>query len=270
MPILHAVVLGVVQALSEFLPISSSGHLRLTRWLLGWDELPPESSQVFDVAVHVGTLAGAIAYLRHDVVSYARGALAPLVTRAELGADGRIGWALLASAAPAAVAGVAFGDELAGSDRIWAIAVALIVFGVLLGLSDRCPERRGVEDFGMGRALIMGAAQALALQPGVSRSGVTITAARTLGFDRNASVRLAFLMSLPVIAGAGVYGTFGLEVPSSMWPALAWGAAVSAVIGWAAVWATIAVVNRLGLKPFVIYRITAGAAVLTALSTSAT
>ena len=142
------------------------------------------------------------------------------------------------------------------------VAVALIVFGLLLGASDRLAERRAASDFGLAHALVMGAGQALALQPGVSRSGVTMTVARALGYGREAAVRLAFLMSLPVIAGAGVYGLLGLSVPSSLWPAMAWGAASSMVTGWVAVWGTTQIVVRVGLRPFVLYRVLAGCAVL--------
>ena len=262
MPIVHAVVLGVVQGLSEFLPISSSGHLHLTRWLLGWDDLPDESAVAFDVAVHVGTLVGATAYLRRDAAAYAAAALAPLARRGPLGAEGRIGWALAFSAAPATVVGALFAQRLSGPWPVAAIAVSLIFFGLLLGLSDRRPERLGADDFGFKPALLLGLAQALALQPGVSRSGVVITSARALGFRRDASVRLAFLMSLPVIAGSGLYGLVGLSVPSALWPALAWGAGASAVTGWAAVGGTLRVAARLGLAPFVVYRVVVGAAVL--------
>ena len=262
MPILHSIVLGIVQGLSEFLPVSSSGHLILVRWLLGWDELSGDAATAFDVAVHVGTLVGAAAYLRRDVATYARGVLAPLLGRGPLGPEGRVGWALAASAVPAAVVGLAAGGALLGSDRIVPVAAALIVFGLLLGASDRLAERRDRHDFGLLHAVVMGAGQALALQPGVSRSGVTMTVARALGYNREAAVRLAFLMSLPVIAGAGVYGLFGLSVPESLWPAMAWGAASSMATGWIAVWVTTKIVVRVGLRPFVAYRVLAGCAVL--------
>ena len=268
MPILHAVVLGIVQGLSEFLPISSSGHLVLVRWLFGWDELSGDAATAFDVAVHVGTLIGATAYLRRDVVRYAGAALAPILGRGPLGPDGRIGWSLVASAVPAGIVGVAAGDALRGSGGVVSVAVALIVFGLLLGASDRLGDRRATSDFGLAHALAMGAGQALALQPGVSRSGVTMTVARALGYGREAAVRLAFLMSLPVIAGAGVYGLAGLSVPSTLWPALAWGAASSLVTGWVAVWATTQIVVRVSLRPFVAYRMLAGCAVLALAATS--
>ena len=270
MPAVQAVVLGIVQGLSEFLPISSSGHLVLTRWLLGWDDLSGESATAFDVAVHVGTLVGAVAFLRHDVLRYGRAALAPLRggRGRPLGPDGRAGWALVVSAAPAGVVGVAVGGALSGSGRIVPVAVSLIVFGLLLGVADRAAQRLSASDFGFGHALVMGLGQALALQPGVSRSGVTMTVGRLLGYDREAAVRLAFLMSLPVIAGAGLYGLVGLSVPSSLWPAMAWGAASSMVTGWAAVWATTRIVARVSLQPFVLYRVLAGCAVLAVAATS--
>ncbi|MCY4666221.1 MAG: undecaprenyl-diphosphate phosphatase, partial [Acidimicrobiaceae bacterium] len=128
--------------------------------------------------------------------------------------------------------------------------------------SDRLAERRTTSDLGFAHALVLGAGQALALQPGVSRSGVTMTVARALGYGREAAVRLAFLMSLPVIAGAGVYGLLGLSVPESLWPALAWGAGSSLATGWVAVWLTTRIVVRVGLRPFVAYRLLAGLAVL--------
>ena len=262
MPILHAVALGIVQGLSEFLPVSSSGHLILVRWLFGWDELSGDAATAFDVAVHVGTLVGATAYLRRDVVSYAGAALAAVIRRESSTVESRVGWSLVASAVPAGVVGVFFGDVLRGSDRIVAVALALIVFGVLLGLSDRLTQRWDESDFGLGHALVMGAGQALALQPGVSRAGVTMTVARVLGYNREASVRLAFLMSLPVIAGAGLYGLFDLSVPSSLWPAMAWGALASMVTGWIAVCATVRIVSRVSLRPFVAYRVLTGIAVL--------
>lgn len=268
MPILHAIVLGIVQGLSEFLPISSSGHLVLVRWLLGWDELSGEAATAFDVAVHVGTLMGAAAYLRRDIATYAGSALAPVLGRGPLGPDGRIGWALVVSAVPAGVVGVVAGDALRGSGGVVPVAVALIVFGLLLGASDRLAVRLGTQDFGIGHALVMGAGQALALQPGVSRSGVTMTFARALGYDREAAVRLAFLMSLPVVGGAGVYGLFGLSVASSLWPPLVWGAGSSLVTGWVAVWGTTQIVARVGLRPLVLYRVLAGCAVLALAATS--
>ncbi len=262
MPILQAIVLGVVQGLSEFLPISSSGHLILVRWLFGWDELTGDAATAFDVAVHIGTLVGSALYLRGDIKKYVAAALAPLFGDGPLSPNGRVGWSLLVSAVPAGVVGVIAGDALRGSERIVLVALALIAFGLLLGVSDRLPARHQIHDFKPLHALLMGLGQALALQPGVSRSGVTMTVARGLGYDREAAVRLAFLMSLPVIAGAGAYGYLGLSIPTSLWAALGWGAGSAMVTGWVSVWATVQIVTRVNLRPFVVYRVLAGCAVL--------
>ena len=266
MEILHAIVLGVVQGLSEFLPISSSGHLELTRWLFGWDDLTPEVETSFDVAVHMGTLLGAIAYLRKDVMKYLRAGFAPLQGRA-LDTDGRIAWFLVASAVPAGITGVLLKDQITDLDSIAMIAVMLIVFGVLLLLADRLPERRALDDFTLRDALLMGVGQALALQPGVSRSGATLTVSRYLGFERDSAARLVFLMSLPVIAGAGIFSLLDAEIPNNFWPPFLWGMAASAITGWLAVWGTLQLVRTHTFLPFVIYRISLGVAVLVILAT---
>lgn len=267
MPIVEAIVLGIVQGLSEFLPISSSGHLELTRWLFGWDALPEELETAFDVSVHLGTLAGAVAYLWRDVIRYTTAGLGPLVRRTPLSTDGRIFWALIVSVVPAGMTGVLLKDELEKLDRVWLIAVMLIVFGIVLGVADRLPERRAEDDFGAKEALTMGVGQALALQPGVSRSGVTLSVGRWIGFSRDAAARLTFLMSLPVIAGAGVYALADVTIPSEFWPPFLWGVGASAVTGWLAVWGTLKLVRTRTFRPFVIYRVIAGLSVLAILAT---
>jgi len=261
-------VLGVVQGLAEFLPISSSGHLKITRWLFGWDELSGDLETAFDVAVHLGTLVGAIAYLWSDVVMYfRRGVLAPL--RGEsLDVQGRIAWYLVASAVPAGLVGLTLKDQLSRLDSIWVIAVMLIVFGVILWIADRFPERRNISQFTLRDALLMGVGQAVALQPGVSRSGATLTVSRGLGYDRDSAARLVFLMSIPVIAGAGLVSLVGTTIPSSFWPPFIWGMATAALTGYLAVWGTLKMVRTFTFKPFVVYRIGAGALVLAILATS--
>lgn len=266
MEILHAIVLGVVQGLSEFLPISSSGHLELTRWLFGWDVLDEDLETAFDVAVHLGTLLGAIAYLRHDVVTYLRAGLAPL--RGDpLETNGRIAWCLVASAVPAGLTGVVLRDRVADLDRIWMIALMLIVFGLVLMVADRLPERRELDEFRLRDAMAMGVGQALALQPGVSRSGATLTVCRGLGFQRDAAARLVFLMSLPIIAGAGVFALADASIPSDFWPPFLWGMAASAVTGWFAVWGMLKLVRSRTFAPFVAYRVVLGIVVLLILAT---
>jgi undecaprenyl-diphosphatase len=276
-PILQAVVLAVVQGLTEYFPVSSSGHLVLTRWLFGWDPFvdEPQLELAFDVAVHLGTLAGAVAYFRRDLVRYAKAGLAAVVDpgrRRGGDPDASIAWLLVLATLPAVFVGLFFVDtEESTGSNIAVVAGALIVFGLLLGWADRRQGERPATSWRVRDALAMGAGQALALQPGVSRSGATITAARALGFDRDAAARLAFLMAIPVIAGAGVYSAIDVfgngGVPTEFRPAFAVGFTVSAVTGWVAVWATLRIVRTRSFDIFVIYRVAAGLFVLGLLAT---
>ena len=293
MPLLHAIVLGIVQGLSEFLPISSSGHLEVVPWLFGWDDFAarPDLETTFDVALHLGTFVGAVAYFRHDLVRLARGGIHALrrrrnaatakVTVTEVSVapapaagagsaepdDGRLAWLLVASAVPAAVAGALFEDVFTGiGETKWLVGALLAGFGLVLLWADRLSGERPADDFRLRDALTMGLVQALALQPGVSRSGVTITAARRLGFRREAAARLSFLMSLPIIAGAGLYKGLDLlggeGIPAGFGAAFVGGFATSAVTGWLAVWATLRLVRTRTFTPFVVYRVVAGAGVI--------
>ena len=227
MPILHAIVLAVVQGLTEFFPVSSSGHLAIVPWLFGWDDFAgqPELATAFDVALHLGTLAGAVAYFRKDLWRYATAGVA-MVGDAELRKnptdDARIAWLLLFTAIPGAITGVLLGGVLDSlDDEFWFIGLMLIVFGLVLAWADRLAGSRPTEEF--RDALLMGAGQAFALQPGVSRSGVTMTVGRWLGFERQATVRISFLMSIPIIAGAGAYSLIEVlgagGIPADMRPA---------------------------------------------------
>ena len=270
MPILHAIVLGITQGLSEFLPISSSGHLLIVPWLFGWDDFAgrPELEKTFDVALHIGTLVGAIVYFRAELVVFARTGLRSLRTR-DLTDDepARIAWLLLLSAVPGALIGGLFADpieEHLGAEGL--IALMLIVFGAVLLWADRLGGHRPTAEFSVRDALLMGTAQAVALQPGVSRSGATITAARWLRFDRDGAARLSFLMSLPITAGAVVFK--GAEmvadggIPDGFAPAFAWGVVASGVTGFAAVWGTLRFVRSRTFTPFVVYRVLVGLAVI--------
>lgn len=275
MPLVHALVLGIVQGLAEFLPISSSGHLELVPWLFGWDDFGDDAQleNAFDVALHLGTTIGAAAYLWSDVRRLTIAGLAPLFTRRPLGHDGRTAWYFVLSAVPAGILAIAFEPVLLDiAEQIWVIAVCLIVFGLVLLAIDRLGGTRRAETFGWRDALAMGTGQALALVPGVSRSGATIAAARLISFDRPSAARLAFLMSLPVIAGAAVVR--GAEVvadggvPSELVGGFIVGMVSSAVTGWLAVWWMLRFVRTHSFAPFVVYRVVVGLAVLGVLATS--
>ena len=280
MSIFHAIVLGITQGLSEFLPISSSGHLELVPWLFGWDDFGGDTAleNAFDVALHVGTLVGVLAYLWSDVVKYTVAGLGAATKRRPWDVDARIAWYLLASAVPAAIAGVLLEDLLLDlGENVTMIAVLLIVFGILLLVADRLPTARGdlegrpVESFGVRDVMVIGFGQSCALLPGVSRSGVTITLGRALHFDRNSAARIAFLMSLPLIAGAGVFR--GITVakdgfPSELATAFIAGMAAATVTGWFAVWGTLKFVRSGSFTPFVIYRVAMGLFVLGLIATN--
>lgn len=266
MPILHAIVLGITQGLSEFLPISSSGHLRLVPWLFGWDDFAGNEHlhKTFDVALHLGTLVGALAYFRADVVRYAK---AGLRRDARETTDGRLAWMLVASTIPAAITGALFADVIEEkTGYIWLIATMLVVFGLVLAWADRRPGFRHLEDMRLRDAMFMGVGQAVALQPGVSRSGVTMTAGRLTGLGRDGAARFAFLMSLPITAGALLFKAVdvvdGGGIPDGFVAPFAWGIVASGITGWLAVWGTLRLIRTRTFTPFVVYRVVAGLAVL--------
>lgn len=274
MPILHALVLGLVQGLAEFLPISSSGHLLLVPWLFGWDDFDgdPGIKKAFDVALHIGTLVAVVAYFRRDLVVYVRRGVRLVVKREKpIDPEGRLAWLLVLSSVPAAAVGALFEsfiDERLGTPAI--IAVSLIVFGVLLAWADRRAGQRTLDAYGPGDALKVGTAQVLALNPGTSRSGITMTAARLIGFSRDAAARISFLMAIPVTAGAVLFKMAKLAsdgVPDGFVPPMLVGIAASAVSGWIAVWGTIRLVRTRTFTPFVVYRIALGVLVLSLLAT---
>ena len=272
MPILHAIVLGLVQGLSEFLPISSSGHLLLVPWLFGWHDFSSLSvEKAFDVSLHMGTLFAALLYFRRDVKTYVREGVRLVVKRERpTNAEGRLAWLLVLSALPGAAVGALFEktiDEKLGKPAL--IAVSLVVFGLLLAYIDRRVGERKIEQFSKRDAIIVGAAQVLALNPGTSRSGITMTASRFLGFNRDTAARVSFLMSLPITGGAVAYKGLKLlkdGVPSGLGVAMAVGVLTSAIAGWIAVWGTLKWVRTRSFAPFVVYRIALGVTVLVIVS----
>lgn len=268
MPILHAIVLGLVQGLSEFLPISSSGHLLLVPWLFGWHDFSSLSvEKAFDVSLHLGTLVAALLYFRRDVKTYVREGVRLVVKRERpANAEGRLAWLLVLSALPGAAVGALFEksiDEKLGKPAL--IAVSLIVFGLLLAYIDRRVGERKLEQYSKRDAIIVGAAQVLALNPGTSRSGITMTAGRFLGFNRDTAARISFLMSLPITGGAVAYKGLKLlrdGVPSGLGVAMVVGVLTSGIAGWIAVWGTLKWVRTRSFAPFVVYRLALGVTVL--------
>ena len=274
-------VLGIVQGLTEPLPISSSAHLVLVPWLLGW----PEHSLTFDVALHMGTLAALLLFFWRDLLLLVRAWLpergAPLgvvpgtaTAGAPATADDplrrqqrRLGLGIVVGSIPAALIGVLFADQIeAGLRSPVTIAALLIVGAVVLAVADRMGARRlELADVGLTQALIVGLAQALALAPGVSRSGITLTAALFIGLTREAGARYAFLLGIPVTAGAGVFQLRRLlrdGIPVDERAAFALGVFCSLVVGLLAIRFLLRYVRQHSLNLFVYYRLALGLIVL--------
>jgi undecaprenyl-diphosphatase len=270
--VLQAIVLGITQGVTEFAPVSSSGHLILVPWLFGWHILDdPSLNKTFDVALHIGTLIGALVYFRRDVRRYLVAWVRSIRARRIQTVDQRLAWALVLGTIPGAVTGAIFEDviqEKLGAP--WLIAVMLAVFGVVLYVVDkRAPSRREVEDLRIRDGLVMGIAQAAALQPGVSRSGITITAGRLLTLDRESAARFSFLLALPIIFGAGAFKALDLT-RTGIGPYAApflWGMLSSAISGFLVIWGLLAYLRRRDFAVFMWYRLAVAALVLVIIAT---
>ncbi len=250
MGLLEAIALGVVQGLTEFLPISSSGHLIVVPWLMGWSD----PGLVFDVALHFGTLVALLAYFWRTWLE--------LVCR-----ERRLLLLILAGSVPGGLVGLLFNRYIEEHFRDPVqIAGALIVFGLLLYGVDRVGAKARTQgDFGLGDALLIGTAQALALFPGVSRSGVTITAALALGFKRETAATFSFLLATPITGGAVLWAARRLlsegVSPDERGTFVA-GVLASAVVGFLAIHALLRYVRTRSYLPFVVYRLLVGALLL--------
>jgi undecaprenyl-diphosphatase len=259
-PIIHAIVLGLVQGLAEFLPISSSGHLLLVPWVFGWNDFDNASiEKAFDVALHLGTLIAVVGYFWRDLVVYVREGVRLVVKREKpVNPEGRLAWLLVLSAIPAAAVGAVAEktiDEKLGTPLL--IAASMVVFGTLLLWADRRDGARQLDTYTPADSLKVGAAQVLALNPGTSRSGITITAARYLGFNRDSAARASFLMAIPVTAGAVAFKMLKLVndgIPDGLLVPMIIGIITSGLSGWFAVWGTLRLVRTRTFLPFVIYR----------------
>ena len=250
----QAVVLALLQGLTEFLPISSSAHLLLPAQLLGW----PDQGLAFDVAVHVGTLMAVVYYFRADLGDMAM-ALLRSVSGGGSSDASRLVWYLAAATVPAGLVGLLAGEFIELHLRqLPVIATTTLVFGLLLGYADRrAAQTRGERNLNLATAMTIGIAQALAPIPGVSRSGITMTAGLMLGMDRQSAARFSFLLSIPIIAAAGLLKLLDLlqgEIPVD-WTLLAIAVGVSAVTAYSCIAVFLRFIDRVGLMPFVYYRI---------------
>ena len=259
---LQAIVLAIVQGLSEFLPISSSGHLILVPHFLGWTD----QGLAFDVAVHVGTLIAVAGYFRKQLLAMTRAWFGSLAGGG-LTPDARLAWCVVIGTIPVGIVGLLFSDLIEKMLRNpLFVAGTLSAFGLLMWLADRFGrQRRDEYSVGWRDAILIGCAQALALMPGTSRSGVTMTMARSLGLTREAAARFSFLLAVPGIAMAGGYELLqllGQPDGSVDWSMMSLGLGVSAVTGYLCIHWLLKIIGRIGLAPFAIYRFALAALIL--------
>jgi undecaprenyl-diphosphatase len=266
--LLQAIVLGIIQGLTEFLPISSSAHLRIFPELFGWGD----PGAAFTAVIQIGTELAVLIYFRHDIWRIGKAWVLSLFKpeyRGQL--DARMGWFVIIGSLPIVVLGVLLKDIIEQDFRnLWVVGTTLIVLGVVLGVADRISsDDREIRQITLKDSVLMGAAQALALIPGVSRSGATISMGRFLGFQREAATRFAFLLAIPAVVGAGLFEL--KEIPGGDntygWGPTIVATVVSFVIGYAAIAWLLRYVTTHSYTPFVIYRVVLGSATLILLAT---
>jgi undecaprenyl-diphosphatase len=259
----QAIVLGTIQGLTEFLPISSSAHLRIYPEMFGWGD----PGAAFTAVVQIGTELAVLIYFRKDIWRIATAWLKSLVKPEYRGTlDARMGWFIIIGSLPIVILGIALKDIIENEFRsLWIIGVTLIVLGIVLGLADKFSSNsKQIKQINVRDAVLMGVAQACALIPGVSRSGATISMGRILGYEREAATRYAFLLAIPAVVGAGVFQL--KEIPGGDnpygWTPTIVATIVSFIVGYAAIAWLLRYVSTRSYTPFVIYRVALGALVL--------
>lgn len=259
---IQIICLALIQGLTEFLPISSSAHLILPSRLLGW----PDQGLAFDVAVHLGSLIAVLGYFRRDVLGMARHWLASLARRPHQAEQSRLAWWVILGTIPAGLAGLVFNDWIEQNLRsVLVIALATLVFGAALWWADvGVAPRRRLAGLTLGSVVVIGLAQALALIPGTSRSGITMTAALALGFHKADAARFSFLLSIPLIAAAGLLKGVELVQASGpvYWGELIAGTLLSCLSAYLCIALFLKWIERVGFLPFVLYRLALGAVLL--------
>ena len=261
--LLKAVVLGLIQGLTEFVPISSSAHLRIFPELFGWGD----PGAAFTAVIQIGTELAVLIYFRKDIWRIGNAWVRSLVQPEwRGGVDARTGWYIIVGSLPIVVLGVLLKDLIERDFRnLWIIGTTLIVMGVVLGIADRTGRTdRTIGKLTLRDAVLMGLAQAMALIPGVSRSGATISMGRLLGLDREAATRFAFLLAIPAVVGAGLFEL--KEIPNGDntygWGPTITATVVSFLVGYAAIAWLLRYVSTRSYTPFVIYRIVLGTGTL--------
>lgn len=254
-------ILAIIQGLTEFLPISSSAHLILPSAILGWQD----QGLAFDVAVHVGTLLAVVLYFRKEVGSMAVAWFGTFKGERD-NFNGKLAWWIIFATIPAGLFGLLGKDFIEEHLRsALVIAATTLLFGFLLGFADiKAKQNKSIENLGFKGAMLIGLAQAIALIPGTSRSGITMTIGLMLGLSRENAARFSFLLSIPAIAMAGSYLTLKLilEAGTVDWSAMGLGSVLAFVSAYACIHYFLILVGKVGMMPFVIYRLVLGAGLL--------
>ena len=270
MSFLEALILGLVQGLTEFLPVSSSAHVQIAQELLDLSELTRPQLTAFIAIIQLGTEIAVVLYFAKDIYRIARSwlgnALRPLKTQPS---DSKMGWLVIIGTIPIVVLGLSFESQIENELRsLTLIGIMLIVFGIALGLADWLgPKTKTLNQIGIKEGVLIGLGQALALIPGVSRSGGSITVGRLLGLNREAATRFSFLIAIPAVLGAGLYqfATSYSSLPPELLSATVLATIVSFFVGYAVIAFLLAYVKRGSFLPFVIWRIAVGIFVLAVL-----
>jgi undecaprenyl-diphosphatase len=271
-----AVVLGIVQGLTEFLPISSSAHVQIAQQLLGLSNIPKPQLTAFIATIQLGTEAAVLIFFWKDIVRIVKAFFGSIFAKQKQDTnakrDAKLGWLIIIGSLPVVVVGLIFKDLIENQLRsLWIIATTLIVFGIVLGIADRVGKReRSIEQLTTKHGLLFGLGQALAVIPGVSRSGGTISVGLLLGYSRQAAARYSFLLAIPAVLASGLYEfakTYH-DLNSAELAATAVATLVSFAVGFSVIVGLLKYLSRGSFMPFVIWRVVVGVALIVLLSTN--
>jgi undecaprenyl-diphosphatase len=267
---IEAVVLGIVQGLTEFLPISSSAHLRIVGELFGWED----PGAAFTAITQIGTEAAVLLYFRHDIARIVVAWLGSLARRRKGDPDARMGWLIIVGSIPIVVLGLLFQDDIETTLRdLRIVATALILFSLILYWADRVgAKKRELPELTVGHGIAFGFAQAMALIPGVSRSGGTITMGLFLGYSRSAAARYSFLLAVPAVLGSGFFQAYEALTGDVAGQGVSWGPTILATViafgvGLTVIAWLLRYLDRGSFTPFVVYRVILGVLVLALVQT---
>lgn len=265
-----ALILGVIQGLTEFLPISSSAHVQFAQQFLNFGTLSKPELTAFIATIQLGTELAVLIYFFKDIVRVARAWFAGLAHRDRRGNDYKMGWLIIVGSLPVVIIGLAFKDLIENELRsLWIAGFTLIVFGILLGIADAFgSKRKPINEITTKHGILFGLGQALAVIPGVSRSGGTITVGLFLGYTREAAARYSFLLAIPAVVASGTYQFAGSvsDLPADALVATAVATLAAFLVGFAVIAGFLKYLSRGSFMPFVVYRVFAGAAILALLS----